>query len=163
MSWTWIVALKPSSVAIVCIIFAEYWTTNIFSATNKSIWVDKILALLTLGSMLLVNCISSASSTSLTTALMYIKLSAMLLLIALALLVIATNLNGDGKGPSNDWKSKSWFASRTVKDGGAIFDWEAISHWQLLGHYTTALYAALWGYSGWDHVKEPFATVLRLC
>ena len=163
MSWTWIVALKPSSVAILCIIFAEYWTTNIFSATDKSVWVDKILALVTLGSMLLVNCISSASSTNLTTVLLFTKLSAMLLLIVLAFLVITTNLNGDGKGSSDDWKSKSWFASRTVEDGGAVFDWGVTSSWQLLGHYTTALYAALWGYSGWDHVNDCFAMILRLC
>ena len=154
MSWTWIVALKPSSVAILCIIFAEYWTTNIFSATDKSVWVDKILALATLGSVLLLNCISSVSSTNLTTVLLFTKLFAMLLLIVLALLVVTTNLNSDGKGPSDDWKSKPWFASRTIEDGGAIFDWGAISGWQLLGHYTTAIYAALWGYSGWDHVKD---------
>ena len=162
MSWTWIVALKPSSVAILCIIFAEYWTTNIFSAANKSVWVDKILALATLASMLLVNCISSASSTNLTTILFFTKLFAILLLIVLSLLVVATNLNGDGSGPSDDWKTKSWFASRTVKDGGATVDWAAISTWQLLGHSTTALYAALWGYSGWDHVKDPLVAFL-LC
>ena len=156
MSWTWIVALKPSSQAILCITFAEY-VTNVLLVTDKSVWVNKIIALATMGSMLLVNCVGSASSNNLTTVLLFTKLFSILLLIVLALLAITTHLNGDGQGTSDDWKSKSWFANRSVEDGGATVDWGVTSSWQLLGHYTTALYGALWGYSGWDHVNDPIS------
>lgn len=47
-----------------------------------------------------------------------------------------------------------WFGNRpTVNPDGSETDWDHLSQWELLGHYSTALYGALWAYSGWDKVS----------
>ncbi len=47
-----------------------------------------------------------------------------------------------------------WFGNRpTVNPDGSTTDWGHLSEWELLGHYSTALYGALWAYSGWDKVS----------
>lgn len=47
-----------------------------------------------------------------------------------------------------------WFGNRpTVNPDGSETDWDHVSQWELLGHYSTALYGALWAYSGWDKVS----------
>ncbi|MCJ1311533.1 hypothetical protein MMC25_005206 [Agyrium rufum] len=148
MSWIWIVAVKPSSMAILSIIFAEYWM-SIVSAEIKSAWLTKALALGTLGALLLVNSVSLSFSTQLTRLLFYSKLFTVWLLVFLAFLVLASNLNGDGKGVSQDWRTKSWFtpsSGENSSDSGP--DWDTMSSWDMLGHYTTTLYAGLWAYGG---------------
>jgi solute carrier family 7 (L-type amino acid transporter), member 9/15 len=52
--------------------------------------------------------------------------------------------------------TKPWFGFRdSVLPDGSIIDWGKLSEWEILGHYSTALYGALWAYSGWDKVSFP--------
>ncbi|MCJ1307155.1 hypothetical protein MMC25_000801 [Agyrium rufum] len=147
-SFLWSVAVKPSAQAIVSITFAQYWTSNIIGADVSSPWLDKGIALLTLGGTFLMNSVSSNSSTNLTNFLLFTKLSTIGLLVVLAVLAITIGLNADGQGVSTDWKDRSWFS--TFADRNPDVDWHAISTWELLGYYSTALYAGTWAYSGWD-------------
>jgi amino acid transporter len=51
----------------------------------------------------------------------------------------------------HDWHRNNWFSPRdTVLPDGSRFDWTKVTTWQSLGFYSTALYGALWAYSGWD-------------
>ncbi|MCJ1473931.1 hypothetical protein MMC13_002587 [Lambiella insularis] len=141
MSWTWIMAVKPSSMAVLSIIFAEYWTKVIFNA--HTFWVDKGVAIFTLGCVLLLNSISGKTSTRLTDVLMFLKLSTIALVVVIAI-VLATGLGSSGQTALPGWRAKNWFANREGDVNGSS------SAWQLMGHYTEALYAGLWAYSGWD-------------
>lgn len=65
-----------------------------------------------------------------------------------AILVATFNLTADGEWPSQDWRTRNWFARREKDISGSTIDWAAIDSWKLLGYYTNALYAGLWSYSG---------------
>ncbi|MCJ1313510.1 hypothetical protein MMC25_007189 [Agyrium rufum] len=149
MSWIWIVAVKPSSMAILSIIFAEYWM-GINSMKAQNGWTTKLIALGALGVLLLANCISSSFSTGLTRFLFYTKLLTVCFLVLLTFLVLAVELNKDGKGVSHDWRTKPWFSHQSGNDSDSDLKWDVMSSWDMLGYYTTALYAGLWAYSGWD-------------
>ncbi|KAJ1569320.1 hypothetical protein HK405_006702 [Cladochytrium tenue] len=50
-----------------------------------------------------------------------------------------------------DWFTRPWFGFRdTIEPGGGRTDWAGMSLWAMLGRLSTALYGALWAYSGWD-------------
>lgn len=155
MSWTWIVAVKPAAMAIQCLIFAEYWTSAIFSASTRSIWVDKILAIVSLGVILLVNSVNLSATTRLTNLLVFPKLGTIALVVLLALIVGISVENKDRGGTSNYWRWKDWFAARQVESGeGVQVDWSKVTSWELMGNYAAALYAGLWAYGGWDKVSS---------
>ena len=60
---------------------------------------------------------------------------------------------------ATDWYSKNWFHSRPSVSGGFPIEWTNIGWWELLGHYSTALYAGLWAYDGWDNVSLFYITL----
>ena len=153
MAWLWVMAVNPASMAIISIIFADYWIDVMVSPESKSVWIERLLAIVTLGSIVLLNAISAKSSTRLTNLLLLIKLSVITLIVVSAILVAAFNLTGEGESPSQDWKSKNWFANRGKDVDGSTVDWSTLNSWELLGYCTSALYAGLWSYGGWDSVR----------
>lgn len=153
MSWTWLIIIKPSSMAIISIIFAEYWTSILIPSISKPVVLVKLLALTTVGCVLLVNCVSIRSSKGLTNTLLYSKLSTVALIIILAIPVLLFSSSGDVSDPTPDWKSKNWFENRRKDEDGSSIEWSSLSNWSLLGHLTTALYTALWACGGWDNVS----------
>lgn len=155
MSWTWIIVVKPCAMAIMSLIFAKYWIAMVFSIETWSIWSEKLLALGTLGVMLAVNSLNSTSSTWLTDRLVLSKLFTVALVVVLAFLVMAFNLNNDGNGTSSDWKSHNWFQDPSSWEGSPDLgvDWTTIGAWDALGHFTFALYAGGWAYGGWDNAN----------
>lgn len=151
MTWTWVITMKPASIAIVSMIFADYWASILVPSTTgeKSFWLVKLLALIIVAFVLLVNCIGAKSSSGLTTTLLYSKLSTVALILILAVSAVALSYGRDDSEPSLDWKSRDWFSPRH----GSAVDWTTLSTWSLLGHLTNALYAALWASGGWDNVS----------
>lgn len=156
MSWIWIMAVKPSSMAVLSTIFAEYWTSIVVSSGSEHFWLNKLLAVATLGSMVLVNALGSKHSTRLIDLLLFIKLMTVASVVIIAILVAAFNLTADGEWSSQDWRTRNWFARREKDISESTIDWATIDSWELLGYYTNALYAGLWSYSGWDSVSSLF-------
>lgn len=153
MSWTWVIVIKPSSMAIISIVFADYWTSILIPSSSKPVMLVKLLALITVGGMLLINCVSVRSSTGLTNILLYSKLSTVALIILLAIPVLLFRSSNSVNEPAPDWKSKNWFGNRRKGEDGSSVEWSSLSSWDLLGHLTTAQYAALWACGGWDNVS----------
>lgn len=151
MSRTFILASRPTSMAILSIVFAEYWTTTIFPTKANSAWVTKPLAIATVLLILMINCISATISTRFTNVLLVSKLTTVALVLAMALLAAAFNMSSE-EGPNRDWSSRNWFMTRQNDGGAGTIDWTNISTWNLLGHLTSAIYAALWAYNGYDNV-----------
>lgn len=154
MSWTWIIVVKPSSIALLSIIFADYWASIIFPSSPEHLGLVKLIALTTVACVLLINCISAKSSTGLTNGLLFSKLATVALIMLIAMAVILFGISGNEDAPSQDWKSKDWFASRGKDENGSSIDWSSLSTWDLLGRLTTALYAALFALGGWDNVRS---------
>jgi len=150
-AWSWIVAVMPATLAILSIVFVE----SIFSSVGgeTSAWVHKLFSLLILVVISTANSISTKTSTRLGNFFVAVKLFSILLLIVAGVTVAFVFVGGGRDLGGGDWHEKGWFGSRetNLPDGGSLY-WTKVSSWELLGHYSAALYGALWAYSGWDKV-----------
>jgi len=155
VSITWIAAVKPCSMAILSLIFAQYWTHAIFGGEGDTFWLDKSLAIGVLASLTLFNSISTKTSSNLNGIFSLIKLSTVGIIVVLAILAMFTGLNAQGSRPSMDWKTRDWFANRPTEVDGHRVDWATLTAWESLGYYSAALWAGTWGYGGWDNVSCP--------
>lgn len=153
MSWMWIVAVKGSGVAIISITFAEYWMNIINPSDSGPWWHTKLLAMVTVGFVLLVNCLSADISTRFTNTLMFSKLSTVVFILIIAVLVATFGVDSTGD-PNKEWKEKNWFESRSQNADGTPANWTSMSSWEIFGRLTSALYAALWACGGWDNVSS---------
>lgn len=155
VSLVWIAAVKPCSMAVVSIIFAEYWTRAVLGASgDEYYWLDKSLAILALLAITVSNSISTRTSSRLNGVFFCIKLTTVGFIAVLTLLVMFFGLNGQGEEPSKDWKTRNWFANRPTEVDGRTVDWDTLSTWESMGYISAALWAGLWGYGGWDNVSH---------
>jgi L-type amino acid transporter 9 len=153
-AWSWIVATMPATLAILSIVFVE----SIYSSlgVNEPITplTHKLLSLLVLVVVSTMNSISTKTSTRLGNFFVVVKLLSIFLLIVSGLTVVFVYVGNHHKDlGGGDWHSRGWFDAReTILPDGTKFDWKSVTVWQSLGFYSTALYGALWAYSGWDKV-----------
>jgi L-type amino acid transporter 9 len=152
-SWIWILAVKPPSMALLSIIFAEYWTNAILPHASNVYWLNKLLALGALGVIVFFNAISMKTTSRLANIFLYLKLTTVVLLIICCILVVGLGLNIGIGEPNSDWKLRNWFSTPQPVENKSTIDWNSAGGWELLGQYTTALYAGLWAYGGWDNVS----------
>ncbi|KAI8954472.1 amino acid/polyamine transporter I [Xylaria longipes] len=152
-AWTWIVAVMPATLAILSIVFVE----SIYSAagvTDQANRIEhKLLSILILVVVSVANSISTKTSTRLNGFFVVTKFATIAAVVVAGIVVCiiqATHPDRDDVG-GRDWFTTPWFGNRpTVNPDGSTTDWDHIGEWELLGHYSTALYGALWAYSGWD-------------
>ncbi|ROW15996.1 hypothetical protein VPNG_02569 [Cytospora leucostoma] len=151
-AWTWVVAIMPATLAILGIVFVE----SIFSAagvTDQAASVShKLLSVLIMVIMNLANSISTKASTRLNNFFVTTKFISVFGVVIAGFVVLIIQLaDHDSKVGGGDWVRKSWFADRdSITPDGTVTHWPDVSTWELLGHFSAALYGALWAYSGWD-------------
>ena len=154
-AWTWIVAVMPATLAILSIVFVE----SIFSAAGVTDQAGKVthklLSVLILVVMNGANSISTGASTRLNNFFVTTKFATILAVVVAGIVVVILGASDPDKHVGGgDWRTKSWFGYRnTVNPDGSIIHWKDLNQWEILGHYSAALYGALWAYSGWDKVS----------
>ncbi|KAF7561526.1 hypothetical protein G7046_g2594 [Stylonectria norvegica] len=151
-AWTWIVGVMPATLAILSIVFVE----SIFSAkgvTDQAGSIKhKLLSILILVIVNIANSISTKASTRLNNFFVTIKfITIFATVLAGVVVVILQTSDHDRDVGGGDWFKKPWFGFRnTIAPDGSEIDWAKLGQWDMLGHYSAALYGALWAYSGWD-------------
>ncbi|KAK4193162.1 amino acid permease-domain-containing protein [Podospora australis] len=151
-AWTWVVAIMPATLAILSIVFIE----SIYSAAGVTGQGDKIshklLSILVLVLISLANSISTKASTRLNNFFVGTKFVTIALIVLAGIIVAILQVaQPDRDIGGGDWYKKSWFGYRdSVNPDGSLTHWGGLSQWELFGHLSAALYAALWAYSGWD-------------
>ncbi|CEF83231.1 unnamed protein product [Fusarium graminearum] len=150
--WTWIVAVMPATLAILSIVFVEsaYSAAGVINEDDRI--EHKLLSILVLVVMSVANSISTKASTRLNGFFVVLKFLSILVVVVVALAVVGVHVAHPNKEVGGgDWYKKSWFKYRdTYNPNGPDTDWSKLSQWEIFGHYSAALYAALWAYSGWD-------------
>lgn len=147
----------PATLAILSIAFAE----SAFSAAGVVDAADsiehKLLSIMVLVAMSVANSISTKASTRLNNFFVVTKFFSILVVVVAALAVIGIHVTQPSREiGGEEWFSQSWFSYRkTLNPDGTETDWTQLSQWEIFGHYSAALYAALWAYSGWDKVRCP--------
>ncbi|KAH7395248.1 amino acid/polyamine transporter I [Phaeosphaeria sp. MPI-PUGE-AT-0046c] len=150
-AWSWIVATMPATLAILSIVFVESIYSSIGINEPEPPITHKLLSIAVLVCVTVLNSISTRTSTRLSSFFVAVKLLTIFLLILAGLVVVGLYVGRGKDYGGGDWHKKNWFASRdTVLPDGSSFDWTKVSIWESLGFYSTALYGALWAYSGWD-------------
>jgi L-type amino acid transporter 9 len=152
-AYTWIVAIVPSTLSILSIVFIEtaYSAAHPASEGTASGWGYKGLSILVLVANVLLNSINTKTSARLGNFFAAIKLLSVILPI-LAGLIVATIYAADHSKDfsGQDWHKKGWFDARPSITPDGTTDWSKISTWKAFGHYSAAIYASLWAYCGWD-------------
>lgn len=165
-AWTWIVAVMPATIAILSTVFVE----SIYSAlgvTDKSGAIThKLLSILVMVVVSIANSISTKTSTQLSNFFLGTKFTSIILVVVAGLAVIVLQVKSPEREDigGRDWFDKNWFATRdTVNQDGTTIDWSDLSSWEMLGHYSAAIYGALWAYSGWDKVSKRLKLSFSVC
>lgn len=155
-AWTWIVAVMPATLSILAIVFVEsiYSAAGVTGEADR--WVHKLLSVLVVAGITVANSISTKASTRLNNFFVVTKFVTIGGVVAAGLAVVVIHIvkphSMDLGG--RDWFEKPWFGYReTVTPDGDRIDWTEMGSWDMLGHYSAALYGALWAYSGWDKVR----------
>ncbi|KAL4912903.1 amino acid/polyamine transporter I [Aspergillus aurantiobrunneus] len=151
-AWTWIVAVIPASLAIMSIVFVESVYSAIGENNRTQGTLHKVLSILVLIIFSMANGISTKATNRLNRFFVSAKFTAIVATVVAGIAVVLYHLAGHGTNKqSQDWWTKSWFGNRTsVGPDGSEIDWSKLHGWEMLGHYSAALYGALWAYSGWD-------------
>ncbi|KAI1029493.1 hypothetical protein LB504_010800 [Fusarium proliferatum] len=151
-AWTWIVTVMPATLAILSIVFVEsaYSAAGVINEDHRI--THKLLSILVLIVMSVANSISTKASTRLNGFFVVLKFVSILVVVMAALAVVGVHAtHPDKEAGGGDWFKKNWFEYRdTYNPNGPDTDWSKLSQWEIFGHYSAALYAALWAYSGWD-------------
>ncbi|KAH7140181.1 amino acid/polyamine transporter I [Dactylonectria estremocensis] len=151
-AWTWIVAIMPATLAILSIVFVEsaYSAAGVMDGAGKL--SHKLLSVLVLVVMSVANSISTKASTKLNSLFVVLKFTSIAAVVLAAVAVVGLQLtHPDRDVGGRDWFTKPWFAYRKSSNpDGSETDWKNLSQWEIFGHYSAALYGALWAYSGWD-------------
>ncbi|KAF2183127.1 amino acid transporter [Zopfia rhizophila CBS 207.26] len=154
MAWIYIMAVKPSSMAIQSIVIAES-IASVNSTAPWAGWKLKLLAIFAFVSMAIINSISTRVTMRLSESFTVVKIiTVVLIVIGGFIAVIAHAMDPDSPlSGSRDWYTRNWFQTRPTRSEGEVIDWTRISAWRLLGHYSAAIYASLWAYDGWDNAN----------
>ncbi|KAF8249144.1 amino acid transporter [Wilcoxina mikolae CBS 423.85] len=159
MAWIWIVVTKPASMAILSILLVESIESAIVDPTaSKSPPAglsQGLFAVLALIVVVLLNSISSKMSTRLGEGFVVMKLATVTLIVVGGVAVVLGHVISPDKAQwgGREWHERNWFQPRKSMSGGQPVDWPRLSMWESLGHYSAAIYAGLWAYSGWDNAN----------
>ena len=158
-SWIYVTAVMPSSMALQGIVLGESFGAAV-GYPHSSIITTTQLHLIAIGSIAFIYVLNLRGTTSSGKASELFTVCKLVTVGGVAFFGIAIALRqlfGGGECTA-DWCSRSWFAPRDVDSGTSRIDWQNISPLQMVGHYTGAIYAGLWAYSGWETVRLPTAT-----
>ncbi|KAI0379311.1 amino acid transporter [Hypomontagnella monticulosa] len=151
-AWTWIVAVMPATLAILSIVFVESIYSSIGITDQAERIEHKLFSIVILVVISVANSISTKASTRLNNFFVvtkFVTIAAIVIAGIVVAILQATDPERDIGG--RDWFKKPWFGNREVTNpDGSKTDWNKLGEWEILGHYSAALYGALWAYSGWD-------------
>ncbi|KAH6854037.1 amino acid/polyamine transporter I [Chaetomium sp. MPI-CAGE-AT-0009] len=151
-AWTWVVAVMPATLAILSIVFIE----SIYSAAGVTgegdRIVHKLLSISVLACIGVANSISTKASTRLNNFFVATKFVTIAAIVLAGIVVVVLQLvDPNRQVGGGDWREKPWFGYRdSVNPDGSVTHWDGLGQWDVFGHLSAALYAALWAYSGWD-------------
>ena len=145
--WISIVVVDPASMAMIAMIFANYFAKSVCpDAWASSLLVEKLLALIGLAVVTLVNCMGIRTGPHVANGFLVLKLFAVSSIVLLALCVA---WRGTAGGPSAN--HHGWF--------GTDDQFEKQNIWDSMGNYVTALFGVLFAYGGSETVSISRPTV----
>ncbi|KAN0072291.1 large neutral amino acids transporter small subunit 1 [Elaphomyces granulatus] len=143
-SWVWLSIVRPCSIAMICMIFAEHINRIALPALGlPGGWVaDKGMALLGVFGITGVNCLGLKTGAKVAIWFLVLKL---LIILSIVVAGMVVGIRDEGG-----------YLFRVVEEGRramrTINQKEEESVWKVFGEYVTAGFATLWVYGGWEAV-----------
>ncbi|KAL9619191.1 MAG: hypothetical protein Q9160_006200 [Pyrenula sp. 1 TL-2023] len=148
-AWMWIVVVKPCSMAMVGLVFAEYACKAIASGGTGDgeveTWMLKGAALLGVATVTGLNCVGTGMGVRVANAFMAVKVFGLCSVALLGPLAWAVGLGRHGGSPDT---SKS--LNHTIFNNVGVAQ---PSPWQITQDLADALFAVLFAYGGWESVS----------
>ncbi|ESO87846.1 hypothetical protein LOTGIDRAFT_234854 [Lottia gigantea] len=129
-SWTSVIVLKPSTVAVICLAFAEYVFEPIFDGCGPPELIKKLLAAAAILAVTMVNCYSVKLASRVQVFFTFTKLAALAMIIIGGFVMM-------GQGNTQNLDPKTTFQG-TTSSASAI---------------ALAFYDGLWAYDGWNNLN----------
>ena len=147
-TWTLIFIVKPCSIAMISINFAEYLFSSFGSDIPAYTMYTKAIAIAALVVMSLLNCIGTRVSARIANLFLVVKLFGLGSIVITGLTIGLFQGNRPSKGRATVEDEYLWY-NQTHRD-----DYPQINagQWATVGMYTDAILAAMWAYSGWETV-----------
>jgi amino acid transporter len=154
MAWIYIIAVKPSAMAIQSIVVAES-IGSVSSHASLPPMAVKSIAVVAFVLLVVFNSINTKTTLRMSEAFTAIKIWTVALVVCGGFIAMVAHLVSPGSrlSPSKDWYTRDWLASRISRSEGQTVDWTTMGAWERYGHYSAAIYAGLWAYDGWDNVS----------
>jgi L-type amino acid transporter 9 len=163
MAWVYIMAVKPSSMAIQSIVIAEsVGSIGSNASSDGGVRLQKTIAASAFVLVVLLNSINTKFTLRLSESFTVFKISTVAFIVLAGLVAAIAHLvkpNSSLSG-SSDWYLKSWFETRPTTSNGHVIDWTGMGAWDRYGHYCAAIYGGLWAYDGWDNVRSLHAPAI---
>lgn len=145
--WTLLLVVQTGGMAAVAITFAKYFTE--LTRLPGSDWASAGIASVVLALLTIINCLGVRAGASVQSALMVLKIIAIVALIACGLFIAGHGSGSPVINPADDWKPPPEYLSPA-------------SNWQLITAFGAALVPVLFSYGGWQtacfvagEVREP--------
>ncbi|XP_064598688.1 LOW QUALITY PROTEIN: b(0,+)-type amino acid transporter 1-like [Liolophura sinensis] len=127
-AWTSVIVIRTSSIAIICLSFAQYVVTPLFDECGPPTIVIKLLAAVAILTIAIVNCYSVVLAARVQVFFTVLKIAALAVIIIGGLVMI-------GKG-NTQYLQNGFEGSKTNPSGIAL-----------------AFYDGLWAYDGWNNLN----------
>jgi solute carrier family 7 (L-type amino acid transporter), member 6 len=149
-AWVWLLVSRPCGMAMVALVFSEYFFRGVLPDQDVSTWILKAVALLAIILISFLNCMGTQVGTGSATVFLVLKTFGLGSIIIFGLVFqVTASKHQDGihhrNGTEQSWLTPS---SPAVTDTG--YSWL----WMSLGDFTDALFAALFAYAGWESVSD---------
>ncbi|KAJ3565420.1 hypothetical protein NPX13_g7507 [Xylaria arbuscula] len=137
-SWIWVGVVRPGGNAVISTIFADFFLKALQPSDPIWPWATKIAAIGCVASLTVINCLGATAGAKAANVFMALKLAALSTIIVIG---CTSYVLGHGDGvPSSD---TGWFGWDQMTPGEPDV-------WDSLGGLSTAVFAALFCYGGWE-------------
>ncbi|CAI6332932.1 unnamed protein product [Periconia digitata] len=156
MAWIYIMAAKPSAMAIQSIVIAEsIGSIASFSSPDLDPTLLRLVAAGALILIVMLNSVNTKLTMRLSESFTGIKISTVCLVVLGGLIAVIAYLVNPKSSLSGapDWHERNWFETRSTVSGSGTVDWTTMGTWERYGHFAAALYGGLWAYDGWDNAN----------
>ena len=148
-AWIWIFVVKPCSMAMVSLIFAEYLYRTVLPGADISTWVLKSTALLGIGFTTALNCMGTHLGVLSANVFMGVKVLGLssIAVIGVAFQITSVIQGGSATEPEKLSPAMESPTQFQVSEQGSSLSWMGT------GDLADALFAALFAYGGWESVS----------
>lgn len=149
-TWVLIFIVKPCSIAMVSLIFAEYLLNAFASDMSAYPWLIKSIALLGFACISILNCIGTRVSARVANFFLVTKLLGLGSIIFAGFTLRMVKGKGVDDASGVNQLENIWGKQTRKYDDEQIYT----ELWANAGIYTDAILAAMWAYSGWESVSN---------